>query len=98
MLRSALITYVCSILLGTLVAPTAFAAAAAAEGGEALQEIIVTAEKGTQNLQKTAAAGNGATPRQPPHTGGPAPGEGQKTVAAGAGQSAGHKTESATPR
>src|SRR5882757_637766 len=56
MLRSALITYACSILLGTLISPTAFAAAAAAEGGESLQEIIVTAEKQTQNLQKTAAA------------------------------------------
>src|SRR5216683_5073572 len=55
MLRSALITYACSILLGTLVAPTAFAAAAAAEGSEALQEIIVTAEKQSENLQKAPA-------------------------------------------
>src|SRR5216684_5062957 len=53
--RIALITYACSILLGTAIAPTAFAAAAA-EPTDALQEIIVTAEKQTENLQKTAAA------------------------------------------
>jgi len=45
--RIALITYACSALLGTLITRTAFADAAA-EPSEALQEIIVTAEKQTK--------------------------------------------------
>ena len=55
MLRIALTICACSALLATPAPRTALAAASLAEGSEALQEIIVTAEKQSENLQKAPA-------------------------------------------
>lgn len=55
MLRNSISLFTVSAMLLTI-STQRVSAATAADGNESLQEIIVTAEKQTQNLQKTAAA------------------------------------------